>query len=132
SIYRGRKLLEKASELSSISIPCCPKYCMAYTGVFENIRECFYCNSSRTTAAKFDYIPIMNQLINEIKNSKQRRVMRYRHEKTFHSPNENGTYEDIFDGKHYRSLVERGFFVENREDDVALLFATDGYSLYKL
>jgi hypothetical protein len=119
---------------------CCIHSCVCFTGPYENLSECLNCNEARYGAngkprKYFDYLPVIPRLQAMSANATLAKKMRYRAEYK-HEP---GFIKDVFDGSHYRSLLNTivptdgadPFFYFSDERDIALGLSTDGFGPFK-
>ena len=143
SLYLMKKRLEELSELMAESYDCCVKSCVAFTGPYAGLKECPRCRKPRyrrngKPVKTYRYIPLIPQLVAYFLNRELNKRMRYRsdgHPNT--EANKEGRMTDIFDGSHYRELLEKEvtinghgvghtYFSDDR--DIALGLASDGIS----
>ncbi|QRW06862.1 Transposase family Tnp2 protein [Ceratobasidium sp. AG-Ba] len=108
--------------------------CIAYTGDFAICDECPYCLEPRTFGGRSN-IPLI-RLINMYRDPKTAHALGYR--ARYHSA--PGNFADIFDGAHYKQLLDRQVVVgRDRLDhqyfsfdtDIALGISTDGFGPFK-
>ena len=120
---------------------CCPDACCCYVSPHANLTKCPYCQKARyrpdgKPRKKYTYIPIIPRLIGFAANPLIAGRMQYRGRVHQHIP---GTFTDVFDGSHYRSLRGRHvqlngttfphkYFEDHR--DVALGLSADGFSTF--
>lgn len=115
---------------------------MCYTGPYETLSTCPKCKANRyksdgkTPQAIFQYLPLVPRLRAMVSNSSYAQKMQYR-SKHQHDPTKT---TDIFDGAHYRSLLETPVTINDEElpmwffsdpRDIALGFSTDGFGPFK-
>jgi tnp2 family transposase len=95
-----------------------------------------YQSDGKTPQAYFHYLPLIPRLRAMVSNSSYATKMQYR-SKHQHDPTK---ITDIFDGAHYRSLLETHVTIDDEElpmwffsdpRDVALGFSTDGFGPFK-
>jgi Transposase family tnp2 len=123
-----------------IRYSCCINSCICFVGPYENLTECPNCKEARYGPNEkprkyYDYLPIIPRLKAQMANSAQAAKMRYRAE-FVHEP---GVVKDVFDGSHYRSLLDtrvpsseaHPFFYFSDERDIALGLSTDGFAPFK-
>ncbi|KAJ6479925.1 hypothetical protein C8R47DRAFT_983086 [Mycena vitilis] len=129
----------------------CPDSCIAYTGPWAELEVCTKCGKSRwdpirlessggetkVAARKFETIPIgpVLQALWRSKESakrmghRQRRTAEIRAQRTDDGKIRIDTYDDIYHGKEYLTLVEDGTLTD---DDSLLMFSIDGAQLYAM
>ncbi|KAJ7608961.1 hypothetical protein DFH06DRAFT_901759, partial [Mycena polygramma] len=119
---------------------CCVDSCCAYTGAFSDLTECPYCDAPRRSPTgksrrMFAYLPIIPRLQGFFQNPKSIDRLLYRHDYV-HVP---GTISDVFDGEHYRTLLNQNVVVDgitlphkyfSGKYDVCLGVAMDSYLLF--
>lgn len=120
---------------------CCPTNCCAYTAGFKDKHACPYCAEARFDSngkprATFEYIPLIPRLQALFQNPDYIRRLQYRTERATSAD----LISDIFDGSHFKSLLNRQvcvngveyehcFFDDNR--DLAFCLLGDGFSMFK-
>ena len=144
NLAKTRSHVRALSRFEPVKFACCINSCICYAGPYADLDECPKCETSRLTESGqprriFSYMPIIPRLRALMSNRTYATLLQYRadeHEKT-HRP---GTITDIFDGLHYRSLLEERVVVGDRtyphnyfsdHRDIALGFATDGFAPFK-
>ncbi|KAF8607417.1 hypothetical protein BDV93DRAFT_424119, partial [Ceratobasidium sp. AG-I] len=133
--------------LRGSAIHCCINSCIAYTGAYTDEENCPYCHEARykphprvptrrIARLRFQYIPIIPQLINLFRDQAMARKLRYRSTRQV-TPN---SIADIFDGKYYNQLLGRHVTVGaetlehcyfSKPTDLALGLSTDGFGPFK-
>jgi len=125
---------------------CCVNSCCCYVGPNADLTDCPFCRSPRYNAdqkarKKFTYVPLIPRLVALFRNPDIVQSMQYRagpgpnnHQ---HTP---GMTSDIFDGEHYRKLLETPVSINGRERsyrffsdprDIALGLSTDGFAPFR-
>ena len=142
TLYQMKNRLEELSELMAESYDCCIKSCVAFTGPHKKLKACPRCRKPRyrrdgRPMKTYRYIPLIPQLVAFFLNRELNQRMRYRGDG---HPKENGDMTDVFDGLHYRQLLEKEvtinghglghtYFSDHR--DIALGLATDGVNPWR-
>ncbi|KAJ7733998.1 hypothetical protein DFH07DRAFT_754569, partial [Mycena maculata] len=120
---------------------CCPNSCLCYVGPHKDLTACPHCKEARWRAngkprKKFTYIPLIPCLVAFAGNHEMAEKQQYR-TKHVHVP---GTMTDVFDGKHYRSLLKKHVEINGKKlphkyfsdpRDVALGGSWDGFAPFK-
>ena len=146
SLHRMKKRLEELSELFTESYHCCSKSCVAFTGPYAKLKACPRCRQPRyrrngEPRKIYRYIPLIPQLVAFFLNRELNERMRYRsdeHPKV--RVEKDGRMTDVFDGAHYRRLLEtevtvdghglgHTYFSDHR--DIALGLGTDGVNPWR-
>ena len=142
TLKNTEKRIQFLSGFQPVRYHCCPSSCVCYTGPYETLSTCPKCNADRyksdgkTPQAYFHYLPLIPRLRAMVSNSSYAIIMQYR-SKHKYNPNK---ITDIFDGAHYRSLLETPVTIGDEElpmwffsdpRDVALGFSTDGFGPFK-
>lgn len=145
SLYLMKKWLNRHSGVTSVKYHCCVNSCVAYTGNLRNRNTCPYCSEPRYEQDEkprktYTYLPLIPRLVTQYTNFDRSKEFRYR--ATFPAQREREKcadvdrtaeimqiYSDIFDGTHYKELVDKGLFQDER--DIALGFASDGFQLFQ-
>ena len=144
NLAQTRSLVQDLSRFKPVKFACCINSCICYTGPYADLDKCPNCGTSRLNESGqarriFSYMPLIPRLRALMSNRTYATHLQYRadeHAKTCRP----GTKTDIFDGLHYRSLLEErvvvgdrtyphNYFSDNR--DIALGFATDGFAPFK-
>ena len=140
SLKMIKKRVRFLSGFQPVRYSCCINSCVCFIGPYEDLTECPNCQEPRYKANRkprktFDYLPLIPRLRAMSANSTYAKKMRYRAEYV-HEP---GVIKDVFDGSHYRSLLntivptdgDDPFFFFSNECDIALGLSTDGFSPFK-
>ena len=142
TLRNTEKRIRFLSGFQPVQYHCCPSSCVCYTGPYEALTTCPKCKADRyksdgeTPQAYFHYLPLIPRLRAMVSNTSYAKKMQYR-SKHQHDPNK---VTDIFDGTHYRSLLETPVTIGDEElpmwffsdpRDVALGFSTDGFGPFK-
>ena len=140
SLKTVKKRVQSLAGFHPVRYSCCINSCVCFVGPYEDLTECPNCKEARFKANGeprkcFDYIPIIPRLQAMSANSIHAKKMRYR-ANYVHEP---GTIKDVFDGSHYRSLINtivpgdegNPFFYFSDERDIALGLSTDGFAPFK-
>ncbi|EKM74305.1 hypothetical protein AGABI1DRAFT_48245, partial [Agaricus bisporus var. burnettii JB137-S8] len=123
---------------------CCINSCVCYVGLYKDLTECPYCHeAARDAKGKprqvFAYLPLVPRLQAMTSSPHHAEKMRYRGD----FQHEPGKVRDVFDGSHYRSLLNKTVSTKNSEDpqppfchfsdkrDIALGLSTDGFAPFK-
>src|ERR1700722_3485310 len=129
------------SGIEPIKIHCCIKSCIAYTGQYEFLQSCPFCNEARFGTGErprriFSYLPLIPRLQAFFQNPYKINQLTYR-AKFHHVP---GRIGDVFDGQLYRDLLAKPVIVDgihrpynhfSNPHDIALSLCSDSYLLYK-
>ena len=142
TLKNTEKRIQFLSGFQPVRYHCCPSSCVCYTGPYETLSTCPKCKADRyksdgkTPQTYFQYLPLIPRLRAMVSNSSYAKKMQYR-SKHQHDPTK---ITDIFDGAHYRSLLETPVTISDEElpmwffsdpRDVALGFSTDGFGPFK-
>lgn len=142
SLKVANRHIQLLSGFQPVRYDCCPNSCICYTGPYEDLTKCPKCRTNRFRSdgraeKYFEYLPVIPRIRAMAANSSLAQQMRYRaHEYKYDS----AKVTDIFDGAHYRSLLETfvtvgddqlpfWFFADPR--DIALGLSTDGFAPFK-
>ena len=138
SLYKVRKLLEKLVPLEPTLVDCCINSCIAFTGEFSNKDICPLCGQSRYQLGKLsqtarkrsaNWSPV-DSLRAQYRDRTRAQILQYRHNYTSTEAYAiDNSIGDVFDDRHYKSLVSSGLFKDRR--DVAFLASTDGYQIFR-
>jgi hypothetical protein len=136
TLYRLRKVLKQLIPLEPILIDCCIDSCIAFTKEYETLEYCPICEKTRyKTGSKIArkqaaYWSPISSLRMQYQDRKTAETLRYRQNYT-ESPQyaAGDRMADVFDGRHYKSLINSGFFLGSR--DIALMGSTDGYQIFR-
>jgi hypothetical protein len=135
SLFKIKNKLNSLVGIESQIYDMCVNSCCTFTGIFENERKCKYCNESRyynngSARKNLFYIPIIERLKLQFKNSERSRELLYRYNYTY---NKDDLYHndigDIFDGALYKELLDDGYFRDSR--DIAFSASCDGYQIFR-
>lgn len=121
---------------------CCVKTCCCFTGPLKNLNHCPHCNEARYASdgrprKSFTYLPFIPRLLAFLANKSIAETLLYR---ANFSPSTDGSRSDIFDGNHYRRLLQQHISVNGKHlsktyfsdpRDVALGLSTDGFAVFK-
>lgn len=130
------------SGFQPVRYDCCKNSCVCFTGAYEKLNNCPNCDASRfksdgTPHKYFEYLPLIPRLRAMAANRTLATKMRYRAHEHVYNPQK---VVDVFDGAHYRSLLETPVSVAEEElpfwffsdpRDVALGLSTDGFAPFK-
>ncbi|KAL1914108.1 uncharacterized protein VTP21DRAFT_1110, partial [Calcarisporiella thermophila] len=146
STYLIEKELQTLVGIKPALIDCCINSCIAYTREYAHLTNCPICQEHRyktdPSLSKeqprkvFPYFSLIDRFRVQYRNSARSNELRYRaryvgqasYSTSIQVPPEY-EYNDIFDGKRYKELVQNGMFRDPR--DIALSVSTDGFQLYK-
>jgi hypothetical protein len=141
SPYIMKKKLQHFSGLEEECYDCCIDSCMLFAGPFADLDACKICSEPhRDNRGKprnvFRYLPIIPRLQAFFQSQRIIDMLHYRQEL---GPYE-GTLRDVFDGEHFRDLLEKtvcidgveyGHKIGESEWDIFLGFTFDGVSLWR-
>ncbi|KAL1720227.1 hypothetical protein EV715DRAFT_197471, partial [Schizophyllum commune] len=141
SQYRLQKRVSELSGITSMSYDCCVGSCCCFTGPYESLDACPYCQQSRYDTngkprASFDYIPIIPRLAAMFLDKTRSETMQYRH----NYQSRAGRTADVFDSENYEDLRHEHVTIGGDElphkffefaSDVALGISTDGFAPFK-
>jgi hypothetical protein len=135
------------SGVDPILYDCCINSCCCYVGPHESLKQCPYCkapryNSEGKARRKFTYIPVIPRLVALFKNSDFAEKLQYRAGSDGTNTHQHvpGTVNDVFDGSHYRTLLQTRVTVDGKERpynyfsderDIALGLSTDGFAPFR-
>ncbi|KAH7325403.1 hypothetical protein B0J17DRAFT_541479, partial [Rhizoctonia solani] len=142
-----QKQINKISAFGARVIDCCINSCVAYTGEYEHLESCPWCDAARykphpnnparcLPRQTFQYLPLIPRLINLYRNPDMAQELRYR---SWRQPKPNAL-TDIFDGRYYRRLLQEFVFLGRERlghrffshtTDIALGLSTDGVGPFK-
>jgi hypothetical protein len=116
-----RKILLGLTGLKQKSISCCEQGCMSFV---EDEVLCTFCNTPRGDAKwLFNSFIEYNKKACQIATYREKLEYRYNFKLS-----QDGSFKDIFDGAHYRTLLEQGYFKSKK--DIALGLTTDGFCIF--
>jgi hypothetical protein len=134
------KNIQFLSGFKPIRYSCCVNSCVCFVGPYEDLTECPNCKEARYKASgkprkSFAYLPLVPRLRAMLANPTHAKKMRYRGDYV-HEP---GIIRDVFDGSHYRALLETfvpidsniPFYFFSDPRDIALGLSTDGFGPFK-
>ena len=140
---KTRSHVRMLSRFKPVQFACCVNSCICYTGPYADLDECPNCHTPRLVSGRvrrtFSYMPLIPRLCALWSNRSYAARLLYRaneHQRT-RVPRRT---TDIFDGLHYLELLGEHVVVEDRrlphtyfsdDRDIALGFATDGFSPFK-
>lgn len=142
SLKMTKKRVQSLSGFQPIRYSCCINSCVCFVGPYKDLVECPNpnCKEARYKAdgkprKYFDYLPLIPRLRAMSANIALVGKMTYR-AKHIHKP---GVIKDVFDGSHYRSLLNttvptdagHPFFFFSDPRDIALGLSTDGFAPFK-
>jgi tnp2 family transposase len=130
--------MAKLAGWKPIEHAACVNSCMAFTGSYEHLDRCYYCNTPRGDHSYFT-LPLAPQLKSLYGgDGKARSAMDHTREMLeSHNP---GEYRDIHDGDAVRSLLGKKVVVDGEEQkhsyfqdtrDIPLGMMTDGFQCFK-
>jgi hypothetical protein len=128
------------ADIEPVLYDCCIGSCIAYLGRYEHHEQCPFCkearyNSKRKPRRVFMYLPLIPRLKAYFNNPEVIQQLSYRHQYE-HEP---GRIHDVFDGSHYRGLLQKNVIIDGVEQpykyfagkrDIAFAVASDGYLLF--
>ena len=136
TLYRLQKALEQLVPFKPIFVDCCVNSCIAFTKEYETLELCPICEKTRyrvgnrISRKQAVYWSPISSLRMQYQDRKGAETLRYRQNYTESFQYTAGDrMADVFDGMHYKSLVDSGFFQDSR--DVALMGSTDGYQIFR-
>lgn len=140
----ARSRAQFLSGVKPVRYHCCVNSCCCFIGPHETRNACPYCHEARYYAGPdrrprktFTYLPVIPRLIGMCANAEKMKDMGYRANEHVHIP---GRTTDVFDGSHYRGLLEKRVILDGQEiprtyfsdpRDIALGLATDGFGPFK-
>lgn len=137
--YLMHRRIEILSGVKPTFFHMCINNCLLYVGQFSEHSECPICGAPRyhtngKPAAQFSYLPLIPRLQAWYECIPMIQRLKYRSEYS-RTP---GEMSDIFDGSHYRSLLDRLVVVNGEQQshkyfsdprDIALGGSTDGFQV---
>ena len=143
SLYQTQKRVAVLSSVKPNTVDCCAKGCCCYTGKFEGLDACPYCNKPQFSSPgipkkKFQYLEIKPLLDAMFRDKSTARLMGYRHQYTMNRQDDN-TIGDIFNGSIYNDLRDQNVVVDGQKlqhkyfsdpRDVALGLSLDGCTIF--
>src|SRR3954454_14089036 len=132
SLYKIKKYLKDETELVPVFYNMCENSCICYTGNYESYENCSTCKSSRfdgkgKARKVMPYLSIKDRLKIQFSDENRAKELLYRHE--YITNKDNNKFDDIFDGKIYKKLVNENLFNDKR--DVVFTASCDGYQIFK-
>src|SRR6266487_5571548 len=131
SLYKLRKALKQLISFEPILIDCCINSCITFTKEYETFESCPICEKTRyktgtrTARKQAAYWSPISSLRMQYRDWKNAKTLRYRKNYIESSQYVAGDrMADVFDGTHYKSLVDSGLFLDYR--DVVLMGSTNG------
>lgn len=130
SLYINQMRLKNLTGIESVNVDCCTNSCIAYTGTYETLDSCPYCNEPRLNdkakpRKRFNTIPLIPRLKLQYSNAERSHELRYRAEYI----QVEDRFADVFNGGVYKQLCDNGSFAH--EQDVALGISTDGFQIFR-
>ncbi|QRW13660.1 Transposase family Tnp2 protein [Ceratobasidium sp. AG-Ba] len=140
SEFVAYRRLRIAAGLETRRYDCCVKSCCCFLGKHRECQICPYCKEPRYTAGGrprryFYYTPLIPQLQALFRSPDMLDKLCYR--SRVENASDPGVYEDVYDGKHYRTLrntkldQHSGYKILDNPEDLALGLSTDGFTLFK-
>ncbi|GBC18933.2 uncharacterized protein OCT59_015223 [Rhizophagus irregularis] len=128
SLHTVKKQLKSIVHIEPIWIDMCLNSCCAYTESYRKLTKCPVCGSERFQHKKpckqYSYFSLIERLTIQYRNYDRAKELRYRTNYTSQKLYKcNIQIGDVFDGDHYKELVQNGHFQDER--DVALLASVD-------
>jgi hypothetical protein len=143
TLAESRSRLKILSRFDPVRFACCENSCVCFTGPYMDLDKCPECQATRLDQFGrpkriFSYMPLIPRLRALMSNAEYADRLRYRarNARSF----QEGKTTDVFDGLHYRSLLERRVVIGDEEQDhtffsdardIALGLATDGFAPFK-
>ena len=142
SARQSRRRMEQLAGFKTVLYDCCINSCLCYTGPYNDLDQCLYCQEPRHNAdgkprQTFKYTPLIPRLHAAHANKACAQQMQYRVCKHHHIPKQTS---DVFDSTHYRDLLQSKVTVDGEEilyhffsdsRDIALGLSTDGFAPFK-
>ncbi|KAB5588211.1 Transposase family Tnp2 protein [Ceratobasidium theobromae] len=128
------------SQLETRSYDCCVNSCCCFLGKYKDVQICPFCKESRYNPSgkrrrAFQYSPLIPQLVGLFQSCEMASKLQYRAQ--VEQQDDPDTFQDVFDGEHYRTLRQTQVFPDNsyrffdNPEDLALGLSTDGFTLFK-
>ena len=133
-IRRRDNRLQKLTQLWPRLIDCCRKSCMAYTGQYDSLNACKYCDEPRYRSPGkpfqcFVYIPLCQRLLRQYSMPRRAHTLQTYCRPFFEQSIDSipSDLTDWWDGRRYRELRRDGLFTQYT--DIALQLLLDGVQL---
>lgn len=124
--------LQQVTQIEHRRFDCCINSCMAFTESEHD--HCLIClspryNKSGNAFKTFDYIPLLHRLRLQFSSASRAKILTTYPEQCRERYEQSGVITDIWNGKLFHELSERGLF--QNTSDLSLSFHTDGVKLFK-
>lgn len=147
SWHRMQHRVSLLSGIAPILYDCCVSSCVCYLGRYKDLKVCpnpkcvepRWKSDGKTPRKSFSYLPFIPRLQLLSANLRSAKAMQYRASQ--HAKDRSdGIISDVFDGAHYRELLEEKVSVDGQafdhtyfQDarDIALGFGTDGFAPFR-
>jgi hypothetical protein len=139
SMYHAGSLLRKYVPLGPRIFHQCIKGCMAFTGSYQNLKQCLHCQSDRykknstNPQSVFRYWSPLSQLRLEMLSEKRRELFLYRHNFMEERPpcETSSSFADCFDGSIFFDITRNTSMKFDNPFDFSFSFTTDGFQVFK-
>jgi hypothetical protein len=133
SLFKSKKHLDKLVPIKPKYHEMCINSCCLFYGKYNSNYTCPFCDEPRYINKKgrkhMPYLSLIERLKIQFNNKERVKELLYRSEYTSMDSDDDEIIGDIFDGKMYKELCEKGFFEDRRE--LALTVSCDGYQIFK-
>jgi hypothetical protein len=133
------------SQLEPEIYDCCKNSCIAFVGSFEDMESCPVCRHARRTAqgkpySQYWYLPLIPWIQSLYANKDMVLALKYRQKYVSRQHEQPDIIADIYDSKHYMSLIHQNVVIEGKEyehkyfqnsTDLCFGHSMDGVSLFK-
>jgi hypothetical protein len=128
-------MLSRLVKFEPKKFDCCINSCILFHGEYQHSKKCPKCDhdrfknaSKKTPWATFQFMSPFEQVRIQLSDPRRRTQLLYRHEYVS-EPRWKTSIADVFDGAHYVSLHEKGYF--RNKFDMAFSLTTDGFQIFK-
>jgi len=133
SAHCSSERLRTITGIDHVRFACCKNSCIAYTGDYNNLHSCPFCQHPRCDEKNipfqtFDYISLTHRLRLQFANKERAKALTEYPQSLEDSPWDG--VRDYWDGELHKEHKRNGFFGDPR--DIALSFSTDGLDLFKV
>lgn len=149
SLPHAMSLIHGLSGLEPMAVDCCVNSCCAFTATRESSDVCDLCHEPRYVLSpsgirrprkQYYHIPLARRLVHMYESRDLAIKMRYRVE-VHEQGRTDDRFTDVFDGSHYRKLLDKDITVMGfkgfgakyfeGERDIALGISTDGFAPFR-
>ena len=143
SLYWTQKRIAALSGVKPNTVDRCHKGCCCFTGKFQDLDACPYCNEPRFSspgvpAKKFQYLRVKPLVDAMYRDRQVTKLMGYQHSYTT-DQRDNDTIGDVFDSFIYKNLCNQNIVIDGKKlhhkyfsdcRDVTLGLSLDGCTIF--